>query len=55
MGPQPSLSQSANYDPGNIGCLTPTKRINSQQTSSDFDSDEYTQYQLSTNKHIKPE
>ncbi|KAH1214807.1 hypothetical protein GmHk_13G036085 [Glycine max] len=51
----PSLSQYADYDPGNIACLTPTKRISSQQTSSDFDSDEYTQYQLSTSKHIKAE
>jgi len=51
MGPQPSLSQSADYDPGNSTCLTPTKRISCQQTSSD----EYTQYQLSTNKHIKAE
>ena len=55
MGPQPSLSQSADYDPGNTGCLTSIKRISSQQTSSDFDSDEYTQYQLSTSKHIKAE
>ncbi|KAH1256099.1 hypothetical protein GmHk_03G006338 [Glycine max] len=32
---------SADYDPGNSTCLTPTKRISCQQTSSD----EYTQYQ----------
>ncbi|KAL5179179.1 ATP-dependent DNA helicase PIF1 [Glycine soja] len=44
---------SSDYDPGNSTCLTPTKRISCQQTSSDFDSDEHTQYQLSTNKHIK--
>ncbi|KAH1210310.1 hypothetical protein GmHk_15G044653 [Glycine max] len=46
---------SSDYDPGNSTCLTPTKRISCQQTSSDFDSDEHTQYQLSTNKHIKAE
>ncbi|KAH1247723.1 hypothetical protein GmHk_06G017546 [Glycine max] len=46
---------SSDYDPGNSSCLTPTKRINCQQTSSDFDSDEHTQYQLSTNKQIKAE
>ncbi|KAL5158793.1 hypothetical protein HKD37_15G043187 [Glycine soja] len=45
--------KSSDYDPGNSTCLTPTKRISCQQTSSDFDSDEHTQYQLSTNKHIK--
>ncbi|KHN11175.1 hypothetical protein glysoja_049876 [Glycine soja] len=53
--PTPSLSQSSDYDPGNSTCLTPTKRISCQQTSSDFDSDEHTQYQLSNNKHIKAE
>ncbi|KAL5153093.1 Replication protein A DNA-binding subunit A [Glycine soja] len=46
---------SSDYDPGNSTCLTPTKRISCQQTSSDFDSDEHAQYQLSTNKHIKVE
>ncbi|KAH1202855.1 Replication protein A DNA-binding subunit B [Glycine max] len=46
---------SSDYDLGNSIYLTPTKRINCQQTSSDFDSDEHTQYQLSTNKHIKVE
>ncbi|KAG5126823.1 hypothetical protein JHK82_027658 [Glycine max] len=46
---------SSDYDPGNSTCLTPTKRISCQQTSSDFDSDEHAQYQLSTNKHIKAE
>ena len=55
MGPQPSLSQSADYDMGNSTCLTPTKRISCQQTSYDFDSDEHAQYPLSTNKHIKVE
>ncbi|KAH1256105.1 hypothetical protein GmHk_03G006342 [Glycine max] len=35
---------SADYDMGNSTCLTPTKRISCQQTSSDLDSDEYTQY-----------
>lgn len=55
MGTQPSLSQSANYDPRKTACVTPTKRISSQQTNSEFDFDEYTQYQLSTNKHIKAE
>ncbi|KAH1242713.1 hypothetical protein GmHk_07G019992 [Glycine max] len=53
--PMPSLSQSSDYDPENSTCLTPTKRISCQQTSSDFDSDEHTQYQLSNNKHIKAE
>ncbi|KAL5132869.1 hypothetical protein HKD37_03G006287 [Glycine soja] len=33
---------SADYDMGNSTCLTPTKRISCQQTSSDLDSDEYT-------------
>ncbi|KAG4982803.1 hypothetical protein JHK87_027552 [Glycine soja] len=47
--------KSSDYDPGNSTCLTPTKRISCQQTSSDFDSDEHAQYQLSTNKHIKAE
>ncbi|KAH1266419.1 hypothetical protein GmHk_01G001919 [Glycine max] len=46
---------SSDYDPGNSTCLTPTKRISCQQTSSDFDFDEHAQYQLSTNKHIKAE
>ncbi|KAL2984718.1 hypothetical protein AAZX31_12G104800 [Glycine max] len=46
---------SSDYNPGNSTCLTPTKRISCQQTSSDFDSDEHAQYQLSTNKHIKAE
>ncbi|KAL5137571.1 Replication protein A DNA-binding subunit A [Glycine soja] len=46
---------SSDYDPGNSTCLTPTKRISCQQTSSDFDSDEHAQYQLSTNKHIQAE
>ncbi|KAL5133594.1 ATP-dependent DNA helicase PIF1 [Glycine soja] len=46
---------SSDYDPGNSTCLTPTKRISCQQSSSDFDSDEHAQYQLSTNKHIKAE
>ena len=55
MCSQPSLSQSSDYDPGNSTCLTPTKRISCQQSSSDFDSDEHAQYQLSTNKHIKAE
>ncbi|KHN13071.1 hypothetical protein glysoja_048551 [Glycine soja] len=53
--PTPPLPQSSDYDPGNSTCLTPTKRISCQQTSSDFDSDEHAQYQLSTNKHIKAE
>ncbi|KAL5130781.1 hypothetical protein HKD37_12G033780 [Glycine soja] len=44
---------SSDYNPGNSTCLTPTKRISCQQTSSDFDFDEHAQYQLSTNKHIK--
>ncbi|RZC19435.1 hypothetical protein D0Y65_006313, partial [Glycine soja] len=53
--PTPPLPQSSDYDPGNSTCLTPTKRISCQQSSSDFDSDEHAQYQLSTNKHIKAE
>ncbi|KAH1232994.1 hypothetical protein GmHk_09G025530 [Glycine max] len=40
------LPTSTDYDPRNSTCLTPTKRISCQQTSSDLDSDEYTQYQL---------
>ncbi|KAL5162605.1 hypothetical protein HKD37_07G019693 [Glycine soja] len=47
------VPMSSDYDPENSTCLTPTKRISCQQTSSDFDSDEHTQYQLSNNKHIK--
>ncbi|KAH1213223.1 hypothetical protein GmHk_14G041226 [Glycine max] len=39
--PTPSLSQSSDYDPGYSTCLTPTKRISCQQTSSDFDFDEH--------------
>ncbi|KAH1221154.1 hypothetical protein GmHk_12G034643 [Glycine max] len=46
---------SSDYDTKNSTCLTPTKRISCLQTSSDFDSDEHAQYQLSTNKHIKAE
>lgn len=44
MVTQPSLSRSANYDPGKIVFVTPAKRM-----SGEFDYDEYTQYELSTN------
>ena len=52
---QPSLSQSAEYDPGNTALVTPAKRMSDQQGSSQFDSDEFATYELSTNKHIKAE
>ena len=52
---QPSLSQSAEYDPGNTAFVTPAKRMSDQQGSSKFDSEEYATYELSTNKHIKVE
>ena len=52
---QPSSSQSAEYDPGNTVFVTPAKRMSDQQGSSQFDSDEFATYELSTNKHIKAE
>ena len=52
---QPSLSQSIDYDPGKTAFVTPAKRMSGQQGSSEFDSDEYTPYELSTNKHMKVE
>ena len=52
---QPSLSQSSEYDPGNAAFVTPAKRTSDQQGSSQFDSDDFTTYELSTNKHIKVE
>ena len=51
----PSLSQSADYDPGLSAFVTPAKGLSAQQGSSELQSDEYTLYQLSTNKHIKSE
>ncbi|XP_025980841.2 uncharacterized protein [Glycine max] len=51
--PTPSLSQSSEYDPGNAAFVTPAKRTSDQQGSSQFDSDDFTTYELSTNKHIK--
>ncbi|KAG4920702.1 hypothetical protein JHK86_049515 [Glycine max] len=53
--PTPSLSQSSEYDPGNAAFVTPAKRTSDQQGSSQFDSDDFTTYELSTNKHIKAE
>ncbi|KAG5071189.1 hypothetical protein JHK86_006400 [Glycine max] len=53
--PTPSLSQSSEYDPGNAAFVTPAKRTSDQQGSSQFDSDDFTTYELSTNKHIKVE
>ncbi|RZB52599.1 hypothetical protein D0Y65_048887 [Glycine soja] len=47
--------QSAEYDPGNTVFVTPAKRMSDQQGSSQFDSDEFATYELSTNKHIKAE
>eukprot|EP00256_Glycine_max_P060006 XP_014628706.1 uncharacterized protein LOC106797917 [Glycine max] len=51
--PTPLLSQSSKYDPGNAAFVTPAKRTSDQQGSSQFDSDDFTTYELSTNKHIK--
>ncbi|XP_028181363.1 uncharacterized protein LOC114368235 [Glycine soja] len=45
----------AEYDPGNTALVTPAKRMSDQQGSSQFDSDEFATYELSTNKHIKAE
>ncbi|KAH1254931.1 hypothetical protein GmHk_04G011261 [Glycine max] len=53
--PTPSLSQSSEYDPGNAAFVTPAKRTSDQQESSQFDSDDFATYELSTNKHIKAE
>ena len=50
---QPSLSQSIDYDPELFVFVTPAKRLSDQQDSSELQSDEYTLYQLSTNKLIK--
>ncbi|KHN28478.1 hypothetical protein glysoja_035859 [Glycine soja] len=47
--------QSSEYDPGNAAFVTPAKRTSDQQGSSQFDSDNFTAYELSTNKHIKAE
>ncbi|KAG4934077.1 hypothetical protein JHK87_048079 [Glycine soja] len=46
---------SSEYDPGNAAFVTPAKRTSDQQGSSQFDSDDFTTYELSTNKHIKDE
>ncbi|KAH1188784.1 hypothetical protein GmHk_20G056700 [Glycine max] len=43
----------ADYDPGKTAFVTPVKRMCDQQGSSEFESDEYAPYELSTNKHIK--
>ena len=55
MVTQPSLSLSADYDPEKTAFVTPAKRMSGQQGSSEFDSDDYTPYELSTNKHMKAE
>uniref|UniRef100_A0A0R0EJ78 Replication factor A C-terminal domain-containing protein n=1 Tax=Glycine max TaxID=3847 RepID=A0A0R0EJ78_SOYBN len=47
--------QSSEYDPGNVAFVTSAKRTSDQQGSSQFDSDDFTTYELSTNKHIKVE
>ncbi|KAH1203613.1 hypothetical protein GmHk_17G049806 [Glycine max] len=49
------LIASSEYDPGNAAFVTPAKRTSDQQGSSQFDSDDFTTYELSTNKHIKDE
>ncbi|KAG5126424.1 hypothetical protein JHK82_027259 [Glycine max] len=46
---------SADYDLGKIVFVAPTKRMYDQQGNSEFEFDEYTSYQLLTNKHIKAE
>ncbi|KAH1246420.1 hypothetical protein GmHk_06G016510 [Glycine max] len=46
---------SSEYDPRNVAFVTPAKRTSDQQGSSQFDSDDFTTYELSTNKHIKAE
>ncbi|KAH1254923.1 hypothetical protein GmHk_04G011255 [Glycine max] len=53
--PTPSLSQLADYDPGNTTFITPAKRLSGQQATNEFDSEDTTAYKLSTNKHIKAE
>ncbi|KAG4969231.1 hypothetical protein JHK82_034940 [Glycine max] len=53
--PTPSLSQSTDYDHGNTAFITPAKRLSGQQTTNEFDSEDTTAYDLSTNKHIKAE
>jgi len=55
MVTQPSLSQSADYDPGKTVFVTPAKRMCDQQDNSEFEFDEYTPYELLTNKHMKVE
>ncbi|KAH1228193.1 hypothetical protein GmHk_10G028232 [Glycine max] len=46
---------SADYDLGKTVFVAPTKRMYDQQGNSEFEFDEYTSYQLLTNKHIKAE
>ncbi|KAH1228333.1 hypothetical protein GmHk_10G028341 [Glycine max] len=46
---------SADYDPRNTAFVTPAKRMSGQQAITEFDSDDYTTYELSTNKHMKAE
>ncbi|KAG5076308.1 hypothetical protein JHK82_055003 [Glycine max] len=53
--PTPSLSQSADYDPGNTAFITLAKRLSGEQATNEFDSEDTTAYELSTNKHIKAE
>ncbi|KAL5193130.1 Replication protein A DNA-binding subunit A [Glycine soja] len=55
LGLQPSLSQSADYDPGNTAFITLAKRLSGEQATNEFDSEDTTAYELSTNKHIKAE
>ena len=52
---QPSLSKSSEYDPGNVAFVILAKKTSDQQGSSQFDSDDFATYELSTNKHIKAE
>ncbi|KAG5117048.1 hypothetical protein JHK84_043161 [Glycine max] len=46
---------SADYDPGKTVFVTPAKRMCDQQDNSEFEFDEYTPYELLTNKHMKVE
>ncbi|KAH1188862.1 hypothetical protein GmHk_20G056761 [Glycine max] len=53
--PTPSLSQSADYDPGNTAFITLAKRLSGEQATNEFDYEDTIAYELSTNKHIKAE
>ncbi|KAL5177437.1 hypothetical protein HKD37_08G023211 [Glycine soja] len=46
-------STSADYDPGNTAFITPAKRLSGQQATNEFDYEDTTAYEISTNKHIK--